>query len=146
MLLLGGFGTLVIVYLAMMNWRRAVHAALIVALFEGAIRKWVFPQGSELVYFLKDIILLGAHLKFFMFPDPDLRAWRVRLPGTLIASVCIGLTAFGAFNPNIGSIVLAVYGLKIYLWYVPLGFMVPLLFRNEQEMTRLLFRRALSNG
>ena len=143
MMMLGAFGTAFIVLLAMMNWRRAVYAAMIVALFEGAIRKWIFPQGSELVYFFKDIILFGAYLKFFLFPDPDIRAWRVRAPGTLITIVCITLVMFGALNPNIGSVALAVYGLKIYLWYIPLGFMVPLLFRNEAEMTTMLFRYSL---
>ena len=143
MAMLGAFGTTVIVFLAMMNWRRAVYAAMIVALFEGAIRKWIFPQGSELVYFFKDIILFGAYLKFFLFPDPEIRAWRVRAPATLITIVCITLAMFGALNPNIGSIILAGYGLKIYLWYLPLGFMVPLLFRNEAEMTTMLFRYSL---
>lgn len=143
MMMMGAFGTVVIVFLAMMNWRRAVHAALVVALLEGAIRKWVFPQGSELVYFFKDIILLGAYMKFFLFPDPEIRAWRLRVPGTVIACACISLTFFGAFNPNIGSLLLAAYGLKIYLWYLPLAFMVPLLFRDEKQMTELLFRYSL---
>jgi hypothetical protein len=143
MMLLGAFGSVFIILLAMMNWRRAVYAAMIVALFEGAIRKWIFPQGSELVYFFKDIILFGAYIKFFIFPDPDIQAWRVRAPTTLIAIVCISLVMFGALNPNIGSIILAGYGLKIYLWYIPLGFMVPLLFRNEAEMTTMLFRYSL---
>lgn len=143
MMALGAFGTIVIVFFAMINWRRAVHAAMVVALFEGAIRKWIFPQGTELVYFFKDIILLGAYLKFFMFPDPDIRAWRLRIPGTFIACVCITMAVFGACNTNIGSIVIALYGLKIYLWYVPLAFMVPLLFRNEEHMTNMLFRYSL---
>lgn len=143
MMVLGAFASTVIVFLAMINWRRAVHAALIVTLLEGAIRKWVFPQGSELVYFFKDIILLGAYLKFFMFPDPEVRAWRLRVPGTFIFCVCVTLTIFGAFNPNIGSLLLAIYGIKIYLWYVPLAFMMPLMFKNEQHMTALLFRYSL---
>jgi hypothetical protein len=143
MMVQGGFGSTIIVFLSMMNWRRAVHAALVVALLEGAIRKWVFPQGSELVYFFKDIILLGAYLKFFMFPDPEIRAWRLRVPGTFIACVCMTLTFFGAVNPNLGSALLAAYGLKIYLWYIPLAFMVPLLFRDEKQMTELLFRYSL---
>lgn len=143
MAMLGAFGTMIVVILAMMNWRRAVYAAMVVALFEGAIRKWIFPQGSELVYFFKDIILFGAYLKFYLFPDPDIRTWRVRVPGTLITIVCITLAVFGGLNPNIGSPILALYGLKIYLWYVPLGAMVPLLFRNEVEMTTMLFRYSL---
>lgn len=143
MILLGSFASAIIIFLAMMNWRRAVHAALIVALLEGAIRKWALPQASELVYFFKDIILLGAYIKFFLFPDPDVRAWRLKIPGTFIFCVCISLIFFGAFNPNIGSILLSLYGLKIYLWYVPMAFMVPMLFKNEQHMTTLLFRYSL---
>ncbi len=140
MMMLGSVGAIIITFLAMQNWRRAVHAALIVALFEGAIRKWIFPQASELVYFLKDIILLGAYIKFYMFPDPEDRGWKLDIASTLIASVVVILILAGALNLNIGSPLLAVYGLKIYLWYLPLGFMVPLLFRNEEHMTNLLFR------
>lgn len=140
---LGAFGTTIVILLAMINWRRAVYAAMIVALFEGAIRKWVFPQGSELVYFFKDIILFGAYLKFFIFPDPGIRAWHVRGPGMMVTVVVVALAMFGTLNPNIGSMILALYGLKIYLWYIPLGFMVPLLFRNEAEMTTMLFRYSL---
>jgi hypothetical protein len=143
MILLGSFLGVGIIYLSMMNWRRAIHAALVVALLEGAIRKWVFPQGSEMVYFFKDIILLGAYLKFFMSPDADVRATRLRIPGTFIFCVCITLTLFGALNPNIGSVILAIYGLKIYLFYVPLAFMIPLLFRDEEHMMKLLFNFSL---
>jgi hypothetical protein len=143
MMMLGSVGAVAIIYLAMMNWRRAVYAAMIVALFEGAIRKWVFPQGSELVYFLKDIILAGAYLKFFMFPDPADRKWRLDIPSTLITAVIIILVVAGALNPNIGSPIMAAYGLKIYLWYLPLGFMIPVLFRNETHMTNVLFRYSL---
>lgn len=143
MLVAGSIGATVIILLSMMNWRRAVHAALITALLEGALRKWVLPQASELVYFLKDIILLGAYLKFFMFPDPEDRGWRLNIPHTLIVSVVFILVLAGALNPNIGSPLLAVYGLKIYLWYLPLGFMMPLLFRNEAHMIEMLFRYSL---
>lgn len=143
LMFIGAIGTIVIVFLAIADWRRAVYAALIVALFEGAVRKWIFPQASELVYFLKDVILLGAYIKFFMFPDPDVRAWKLHVPVTLIAVVVVTLIAVGALNPNIGSLMLAGYGLKIYLWYLPLGFMIPMLFKNEVHMTSMLFRYSL---
>lgn len=143
MLVAGGIGAVVIILLSMMNWRRAVHAALITALLEGALRKWVLPQASELVYFLKDIILFGAYLKFFMFPDPEDRGWRLNIPHSLIVSVVFILVLAGALNPNIGSPLLAAYGLKIYIWYLPLGLMMPLLFRNEAHMIDLLYRYSL---
>ncbi len=111
-------------------------------LVEGAIRKWLLPQGQELVYFLKDVFLVGAYLKFYFAPDPDLHAYRLRVPGMLIFLLC-ALVSFSALNPNIGSLLLAVYGFKIYFMYVPLAFMMPYLFRNQQEMLRQLTWYAL---
>lgn len=139
MILAGGVSVVLSYVLASFNWRRAVHLAFVIALVEGAIRKWFLPQASELVYFGKDIVLLGAYLKFYLSPEADVRAWVLRVPLQLLAAVCFIVMVTGAINPNIGSPVLALYGAKIYLWYVPLAFMMPYLFRSEEEMTRQLF-------
>ncbi len=143
LILIGFFGSLFIIFISMMNWRRSVYAALVVALFEGAIRKWLLPQASELVYFLKDIILLGAYIKFYLAPDIDIRRWRLDVPTGLIIAICFMVVLTGAFNTNIGSAVLAAYGVKIYLWYLPLAFMMPYLFRSDKEMGDVLFIYAL---
>jgi hypothetical protein len=119
------------------NWRVAVKIALVIALFEGAIRKWVMPGAQELAYFLKDIFLFGAYLKFMISPDLDVRAYRLNLPVLLIGVLGVLLVP-PALNANIGSSILALYGLKIYLYYVPLVFMMPYLFRTRDEMVRQL--------
>lgn len=135
--LLGGTVLVIVTMWSYSHWRAAVKLALITALLEGAIRKWVFPQGQEVAYFLKDIILFGAYLKFFFAPDMDVRAFRLRLPMTLVL-VLAAVVCFSAFNPNIGSAILSVYGIKVYFYYVPLLFMMPYLFRTQQEMVRQL--------
>ena len=137
LLLLGAFGGLVIVLWAFSNWRLAVKIAFVVLLFEGAIRKWGFPSGQELVYFLKDIFLAGAYLKFFLFPDPELRSKRLNLSAWPVTMLCMVVVLAG-LNPNIGSVFLALYGIKVYLYYIPLAFMMPYLFRSEREMVRNL--------
>lgn len=119
------------------HWRTAVKAALIIALFEGAIRKWVMPGAQELAYFLKDIFLFGAYLKFMISPDLDVRSHRLNLP-VLTLLVLGSLLLPPALNSNIGSPLLALYGVKIYLYYVPLVFMMPYLFRSKDEMVRQL--------
>jgi hypothetical protein len=139
LILIGFFASTLIIFISGLNWRRAIHAALVVALFEGAIRKWILPQASELVYFLKDIILLGAYFKFFLSPDTDIRRWRLDAPAGLVMMICCMVVLTGAFNTNIGSPVLATYGVKVYLWYLPLGFMMPYLFRSDKEMANTLF-------
>ena len=119
------------------NWRTAVKIALVVALFEGAIRKWLMPGAQELAYFLKDIFLFGAYLKFMISPDLDVRSYRLNLP-VMILCVLGALLFPPALNTNIGSYLLSLYGLKIYLYYIPLVFMMPYLFRNKDEMVRQL--------
>ncbi len=131
----GALGALVIIGWGYVNWRAAVKLAFFAVLVEGAIRKWLLPSGEELVYFLKDVFLIGAYLKFYFAPDPELRALRLRVPGTLVFLLC-ALVSFSALNPNIGSPLLAAYGFKIYFMYVPLTFMMPYLFRTQQEMLR----------
>ncbi len=135
LLFLGAVGALIIIAWSYSNWRAAVKVAFVAVLVEGAIRKWVLPSGQELVYFLKDVFLFGAYLKFFFSPDPELRAYRLRVPGGMILLLC-AMVSFSALNPNIGSMLLAGYGIKIYFMYVPMAFMMPYLFRNQQEMLR----------
>ena len=137
LLALGAFGAVIIIAWSYSNWRAAVKVAFVAVLVEGAVRKWVFPQGQELAYFLKDVFLFGAYLKFFFAPDTDLRAMQLRIPGSIILLLC-AIVAFGAMNPNIGSVLLALYGLKIYFMYVPLLFMMPYLFRTREELLRQL--------
>jgi hypothetical protein len=137
MMLIGAFGALIVVGWSYANWRAAVKIALLVALFEGAIRKWILPSGQELVYFLKDVFLIGAYIRFFLAPTPDLRAYTLKVPvgAVLILSV---IACASALNPNIGSVIIALYGVKIYFMYIPLIFMMPYLFRTEGEMLRQL--------
>lgn len=137
LLAIGAFGSFLIILFSYSNWRRAVKVAMVAALIEGAIRKWVFPSGQELVYFLKDVFLIGAYLKFYLAPDLDVRAYRLRIPMTFVMIGC-GLVCLPALNSNIGSPILALYGVKIYLFYIPLMFMMPYLFRSEKEMVRQL--------
>lgn len=133
LLSVGAAGGLVLVAWSFYHWRAAVKTALVVALIEGALRKWVFPQGQELIYFLKDVFLFGAYLKFFLAPDLDVRAYRLRIPSFAIGMLCL-LVALTALNPNIQSVILSLFGLKVYFYYLPLLFMMPFLFRTESEM------------
>lgn len=137
LLAIGAVVAVIITLIGYSHWRGAVKTAFIVLLLEGAIRKWVFPQGQELVYFLKDIILIGPYLKFFLAPDLDLRTWKLNIPSFWIGVLVVALIP-SALNPNIGSLLLGLYGLKIYIYYVPLVFMMPYLFRTRDEMIKQL--------
>src|SRR6266508_4662666 len=73
-------------------WRGAVAVALVLAVFEGAIRKWLLPDSQEAVYFAKDALLMGAYVGFF-----GGRLWRKQ-------------QLFSAQSANVPLAVLAAWG------------------------------------
>jgi hypothetical protein len=137
LLLLGAFAGIMIVAWAYSYWRAAVKTAIIIALLEGGIRKWVFPSGQELVYFLKDGILLGAYLRVLFGSEQEFRLTHLKLPSQEILILCV-IIGLGALNPNFGSPIQGFFGLKMYFMYLPLVFIMPRLFRSEEEAVRQL--------
>ena len=41
-------------------WRKAVIAAMLLLVFEGALRKWALPGAQAALYIANDLLLLGA--------------------------------------------------------------------------------------
>jgi hypothetical protein len=145
-----------VVVVAALDWRRAVKAALVLVVLEGAIRKWLLPQASDLVYFLKDIVLLGAYVRFYALEGggATLAAGRAGvggggqgrrpmpvagvggLKGLLVLAA--GLIGLQALNVRQGSVLVGAFGVKAYLWYVPLCFLLRDLFRTPGELLSFL--------
>jgi hypothetical protein len=131
------FGALVLFVISTRNWRRSVKTALVLAVIEGAIRKWVLPQASDLVYFLKDIILLGAYARYFIYEHKSKRA--VALPElNILLWVAMILIGLQVFNIRLASAAVGMFGFKAYLLYVPLCFMLRDVFRSTEELQSFL--------
>lgn len=135
------FGIPIIVgllYLSCLNWRLSVKAALVLVVIEGALRKWVLPQASDVVYFLKDFVLLGAYLRYYVFPSSE---QKLTIKNNLLSTfvfLASGWCLFQAFNPSLGSPLVGIFGLKVYLFYIPLMWMLPNLFQSELELYQFL--------
>ncbi len=125
------------------RWRGAVQAALVLLIFEGAIRKWLVPGAQDLVYFAKDVLLLGAYLGFLR----DLPRVRLRLPAlpffyfALVLSVLFGLLE--VFNPILPSLLLGALGFKSYFFYVPLMLILPAVFPDDASLARAMYKYLL---
>lgn len=130
---LGAIFALLLLWFAYRDWKQSIKIALVLVLYEGAIRKWVLPQASDLVYFAKDVFLIGAYFRFFTEKrSPLWKRWKP-VPVTAI-QVCGVIVLLGVLNPNIGSVSAALLGAKGYLLYVPLLFVVPTLFEDFDEL------------
>jgi hypothetical protein len=125
------------------QWRKAIQLAMVLVIFEGAIRKWLLPGAQDLVYFAKDVLLLGAYLGFLR----DRSRLRLRWPalpplyGALTLGVLIGLLQI--FNPALPNLLVGIFGFKAYFFYVPLLFIVPATFPTDEALYRFLRRYAL---
>jgi len=119
-----------------LRWRAAVFCSLALAVFDGALRKWIFPESGHLIYFAKDVALLGAYAGFWA---PRLLSQTRLVPrhpatGPLVAFMVIA--GFQLFNPRLPNIWLGLFGIKAYLIYFPLLYMVPSLFPSMKGLER----------
>lgn len=127
-----------IIYVSSLNWRRAVVAALVIAVLEGALRKWVLPQASQLIYFLKDFVLLGAYISYFTAPKAT-GHYKIRNSTVLfLIRLMFAWCVFQAFNPSLGSPIIGFFGLKNYFFYMPLMWMLPSMFSTEEDLYRFV--------
>jgi hypothetical protein len=129
---------------AFRRWRAGLQAAMVLLIFEGAIRKWLFPGSQDLVYFAKDVVLLGTYLGFVR-ERPRLQNYRPpplpALYAMLILSILLGLLEI--FNPALPNLLVGIFGFKAYFLYTPLLFVVPAAFASDAELYRFLRRYAL---
>ncbi|NEP27840.1 hypothetical protein, partial [Moorena sp. SIO3I6] len=135
---LGLIGAAVVIYLSSLNWRRSVKIVLLLLVLEGAIRKWALPQASQLLYFLKDFVLIGAYISYFSRPKSKRRVVIKAEAITILIYMSGAWCLFQAFNPSLGSPIIGLFGIKNYFLYIPLMWVLPYLFPSEEEFYKFL--------
>jgi hypothetical protein len=128
--------SIVAVFWAYRRWRHAMQAALVVLVLEGALRKWVFPEAQDLIYFGKDLILLGAYAGFLA----DRRRGRVAVPSVLVGMLVLSgaVGALQVFNPRLPNPLVGLLGLKAYFFYVPVLWILPTVFARSRGLSARL--------
>ncbi len=138
LLLLGGGAAAV---WAFRRWRPAVQVAMVVLVLEGAVRKWLFVQAQDIIYFGKDVLLLAAYGGFFAHRRRLRDRWMPPAPAlyaTLFFAALYGLLE--VFNPRLPNFFVGLIGFKSYFLYVPLLFVVPAVFPTDAALARGLRR------
>jgi hypothetical protein len=127
------------------RWELTLFAAMILMVFEGALRKWVLPEFQAYIYLLKDVLIVIALLGFLSVRGAflSLRGERGPHEGLMTGiKVLLALNLAFAFiqlaNPYSPSILLGLLGFKNYLLYCALVFMVPYAFSSIGDLERKL--------
>ncbi len=117
-------------------WKILVYGTLLLNITEGALRKWILPGSSQLVYFAKDSVLIAAYVAF-IFSGGSRTNFRTKAVTMLwlLAAIVIFLDAF---NPNVGSVVVGIFGIKCYLLYIGLIYLGSELFEDWVTFQRFI--------
>lgn len=137
LLLLLSFG------LCFLYWRLAVAFALVFLVAEGALRKWVFPEWGNLIYWIKDIALAASYARFYLGRILQRRPVVPPHPFNFPISLLLLYGFVEVLNPYLPSLLVGVLGFKAYFGYVPLFYMLPELFATKRALFRFLVFYAL---
>jgi hypothetical protein len=115
---------------------------MFLVVFEGAIRKWILPGYQAEIFFAKDLIIVVAYIAFL--GSKTLSGAHLKIMATLKVLVGISLVyfLFELINPNSPSMLVSLSGLKSYLLYVPLAFIVPYMFTSSEDLEQKLRKYA----
>jgi len=114
-----------------------VLALFLIALAEGAVRKWLLPQYSQYLFFLRDPVLLLAYALAFAHRLWPRRSLPLMLAWLALASgVVLGLLQAAVGPYNEWRLLLGLYGWRAYFLYLPLMFLVGQVFA-PQDLRRL---------
>ncbi len=125
-------------WVASKYWQRALFGVFVLLVFEGALRKWVFPGAQAQIYLVKDVILLGVYLGFFLDrrrTQPTLRDGRAI---KIILGLAFGFGCLEVLNPNSPSVLVGLVGLKTYFLYAPIAFILPYAIKSREHLLYLV--------
>ena len=117
----------------------AVLAIYLLAIFEGAIRKYIAPQFGQYIFFIRDPFLIYVYIlatRFALWPPK--RGFFALSLFMCVFGVLLLFMQIGAFGVDNIRLLLGVYGWRAYFFYVPLAFLIGAQFRRADL---LLFAR-----
>ncbi|MDT5062884.1 MAG: hypothetical protein QOH63_3343 [Acidobacteriota bacterium] len=129
----------VLLIVAWRNWELGIQSLLVVLIIEGAVRKWFLPSSSELVYFYKDFLMVVIVISYLMKgrKSPLLIKHELKLFSvTLVAFALYAVASIS--NPGLPHPLVGLLGVKAYLLYVPLAFLVPRMFTSKEKLVAFL--------
>lgn len=126
---------ILLLFVGTMKWKFCFYFFFLWLLLEGIFRKWILPSNlSTPAFFVKHLILVGPY--FYLFTR-GLRITKRDYPflGLLLCYLAWGL--FEAFNFRATSdFRVQVLGLITHFWFLPLIFLVPMVFNTEEKILK----------
>jgi hypothetical protein len=104
--------------------RRLVYAYFFLLIFEGALRKWIFPSLSGPLLVIRDPVLLAIYALALRRGAWPWNGWVLTALGLAVASAMASLAA-GC------PLTITLFGLRTDFWQIPLIFLMPSILTGE---------------
>jgi hypothetical protein len=124
--------------LVLTSWRRATLAAVVYVPFAGAVTLALSSSAVALLF--KDLLFLApAYVLFGLALTRRTESLKglPRAPGLFMAALAL-VALVQSLNPGVTDPLVALIGLKVWLFYLPLLFLGFALLRDRQDLLRLL--------
>lgn len=116
-------------------WKKTIVFLMYWTVLCGAFRKWFLPQMVDITLFFSHFLLLGVYGRFFLggrrLPSQSAAFLFLMI---LLSSLCL----LSLFNPRLPDIRVGIVGNVIYLFFVPLAFIVPSIFPSKEKLLRFI--------
>jgi O-antigen ligase len=120
------------------KWEYTLFTVMILMVFEGALRKWLLPQFETQIYLLKDALVLVAFFGFMSTSRPVGSHERMMQALKLLIIINVFMCFLQLSNPASPSFLVAIIGVKNYVLYMLVAFMVPYAFSSGEDLERKL--------
>lgn len=112
---------------------------LFLLIYDGALRKWLFPGAEKLIFIAKDLLLFGL-LIYVLAKRKIYRNSILQSETKKLFTLYAWWVLLNVANLNLPNIYVGIWGLKAHLLYASLIIMIPLAFNNLDDLFRLLLR------
>lgn len=117
--------------------RWGLGLVLFLMLYDGALRKWLLPGSEQIVFILKDLVLVALLVYVVALKALQLN---FRMHSMVVAFLFLyGMwVVLQMANPRVPNILVAIWGLKAHLLYIVMILVLPKAFRNLDDVFRVL--------
>jgi hypothetical protein len=125
--------------MAWRDWESGIKILLVIVIVEGAVRKWFLPSASEFVYFYKDVLMVVVIFSYLTkkHKPPLLIKHQLKFFSVILFAFILYAVA-SISNPSLPHPLVGLLGVKAYLLYVPLVFLVPRMFTSREKLVAFL--------
>lgn len=111
---------------------RLVFLLYLLLIFEGSLRKWVLPEFSRYIFFIRDPVLLAIYaLATVHGLWPRRQPWLAAAIGMAVLGLLLALVQSAAGGASEHRLVLTVHGVRSYFLYLPLAFVIGAQFQRD---------------